>query len=412
MKKELIHTTKILITAFILSLGISTIYAWTAPTQAPPAGNTLAPINVGATGQTKSGNLGTTGNLGANDGYFTGDVGIGTKSPTVKLEVAGSDALINGLTVGKGGGSGAHNTAVGESALQSNTTGISNTAIGHESLLSNTKGGGNIAIGDYSMLNNTTGSSNTAIGDHSMLDNTTGIYNTAVGSKTLYYNTTGFANTALGFMAGNKLTTGQNNVFLGFRAGQLNTNGNSNVFLGDNAGFRAIGSNNVFLGSAAGLNTNGDSNVFIGFSAGHNETGSNKLYIDNSSTASPLVWGDFATNKLKINGALDVTGNITASKGGDVCNSSGDCLNTTQIRVSGSCPAGSSIRSIAVDGTVTCETDDVGTGGIPCNWSGWMVTGRPRFSNGSATNYSCMRMNCSGGVIVDARSDGSCTDDW
>ncbi|MBP6881585.1 MAG: hypothetical protein KBC35_03085 [Candidatus Pacebacteria bacterium] len=46
--------------------------------------------------------------------------------------------------------------------------------------------------------------------------------------------------------------------------------------------------------------------------------------------------------------------------------------NYLQRRVSSNCAAGSSIRSIAADGTVTCEADDVGAGGsIACNWSGW-----------------------------------------
>lgn len=45
--------------------------------------------------------------------YFTGagNVGIGTTSPTKKLEVSG-DALINGVTIGRGGGNIATNTAL------------------------------------------------------------------------------------------------------------------------------------------------------------------------------------------------------------------------------------------------------------------------------------------------------------
>jgi len=42
--------------------------------------------------------------------------------------------------------------------------------------------------------------------------------------------------------------------------------------------------------------------------AGFNETGSNKLYIDNSSTSSPLIYGDFLTNSVTINGSFTVTG--------------------------------------------------------------------------------------------------------
>ena len=40
------------------------------------------------------------------------NVGIGTSTPTAKLEVASADAKIHGLTVGRGGGSMSHNTAL------------------------------------------------------------------------------------------------------------------------------------------------------------------------------------------------------------------------------------------------------------------------------------------------------------
>ena len=46
--------------------------------------------------------------------------------------------------------------------------------------------------------------------------------------------------------------------------------------------------------------------MFIGYQAGYNETSSNKLYIDNSSTADPLIYGNFATNEAAIMGELGV----------------------------------------------------------------------------------------------------------
>ena len=66
------------------------------------------------------------------------------------------------------------------------------------------------------------------------------------------------------------------------------------------------GSYNVALGVGAGLSALGSGNVFIGNSAGANETGSDKLYIDSTDTATPLIKGDFAADRLDINGELHV----------------------------------------------------------------------------------------------------------
>ena len=41
-----------------------------------------------------------------------GRVGVGTNTPQAKFEVSGSDALINNVTVGKGGGNIGSNTVV------------------------------------------------------------------------------------------------------------------------------------------------------------------------------------------------------------------------------------------------------------------------------------------------------------
>jgi hypothetical protein len=51
--------------------------------------------------------------------------------------------------------------------------------------------------------------------------------------------------------------------------------------------------------------------VFIGFGSGKNETGSHKLYIDNNYNATPLIYGDFSSDKIGIN-----TKNLITSLGG------------------------------------------------------------------------------------------------
>jgi hypothetical protein len=53
--------------------------------------------------------------------------------------------------------------------------------------------------------------------------------------------------------------------------------------------------------------------VFLGYHSGKNETGSNKLYIENSDSATPLIYGEFDTNNVKINGDLQLTTKTPAS---------------------------------------------------------------------------------------------------
>jgi hypothetical protein len=79
-----------------------------------------------------------------------------------------------------------------------------------------------------------------------------------------------------------------------------------NVFVGANAGLSNYGTGNVAVGQSAGggVAMKGNYNVFLGYQAGANETGSNKLYIANTSTATPLIGGDFTAGTVTINGAL------------------------------------------------------------------------------------------------------------
>jgi len=61
---------KIIVLALILSVGISIVFAWTDPTEPPFGGNVPAPVNVGATEQTK------TGRLNVSDFFWADFVGV------------------------------------------------------------------------------------------------------------------------------------------------------------------------------------------------------------------------------------------------------------------------------------------------------------------------------------------------
>ena len=64
----------------------------------------------------------TASTLGTGSIFDNGtNVGIGTATPTAKLDVVGGDAVINGVTVGRGSGNVLENTTNGYQALYANT---------------------------------------------------------------------------------------------------------------------------------------------------------------------------------------------------------------------------------------------------------------------------------------------------
>ncbi len=176
--------------------------------------------------------------------------------------------------------------------------------------------GTSLFLGEGAGINDDgTSNSNTAIGKNALYSNTTGYRNTSNGYQSLYSNTTGFENTANGEYALFSNTTGNINLANGSYALYNNTTGNGNVGIGNYSNMKNQGgSNNTIIGHSAGNATvlhNKSGSVFLGFSAGYNETTNNKLYIENSNSSSPLIWGDFANDEVKINGDFHVTGNIT-----------------------------------------------------------------------------------------------------
>ena len=177
----------------------------------------------------------------------TGNVGIGTTNPTKMLTVAG-DALINGLTVGRGTSTYVTNTAFGTSALNANTS-DNNTAFGYFALKSNIGGDANTAVGENALQANTTGYRNTAVGAIALKMNTGGHWNTAVGSFALRDNATGQCNTAVGAQAGYQTnTTGSNNTYLGYNANANANNLSNSTAIGASATITA--SNQIVLGTA------------------------------------------------------------------------------------------------------------------------------------------------------------------
>jgi hypothetical protein len=188
---------------------------------------------------------------------------------------------------------GVNNTASGYQALQSNTTGYNNTASGYVALFSNTTGYNNTASGVNALYSNTTGYNNTASGYQALFSNTTGFSNTASGYVPLYYNTTGYYNTAIGYAPLYSNTTGSQNTASGLQALYSNTTGVNNTA----SGFQALYSNTTGAGNTAngynagyGLgtysNTTGANNTFIGNeSVGASATANNVVTLGNGSIA-------------------------------------------------------------------------------------------------------------------------------
>ena len=230
-----------------------------------------------------------------------GTSGITTNSGTV---VSTTDATLNGLTVGKGGGAVSGNVVAGDSALASNSTGQYNTAVGALALTTNTASG-NTGLGYQALRANSTGASNTAVGGFDgtavppLRYNTTGSFNSALGVGALGNNTTASNNTAVGYQAGTASTTA-NNAYFGYIAGYTNVSGVGNAYFGSQAGANATGGSNTFVGFASGSSiTTGTKNTIIG---GYNGN-QGSLDIRTSSNYVVLSDGDGALTYVNANGS-------------------------------------------------------------------------------------------------------------
>tara|TARA_Y100000361_G_C11102596_1_gene312808 strand:- start:172 stop:1047 length:876 start_codon:yes stop_codon:yes gene_type:complete len=158
------------------------------------------------------------------------------------------------------------------------------------------------------------GNHNTFIGYKAGKGDNSGIHtahnNVAVGREALTAATSAEKNTVLGTRAAASITTQNASVIVGFEAGLNQQSGSGgNVVLGHQALYSGTQNyQNTAIGINAGKKATGASsnNVYIGSHAGPSSTGaeSNKLYIHNAESDSPLIYGEFDNQLLKVNGGI------------------------------------------------------------------------------------------------------------
>jgi len=247
-------------------------------------------------------------------------------------------------------GNGTKNTLIGAYAGNGMTTGQFNTLVGNSSGI-NLNGSGNTFLGIFtgdSFLN--TGINNTFLGMFTGSSNQTGSYNTFVGVRAGQMNITGERNVFIGGNSSYAQTSGSQSVIIGDGSSSNVTNGNfgsviigyaagqngqtlaRNVIIGKQAGLAFSSTNfiegNVILGNQAGFSLNGSNNIFIGNQAGYSESGSNKLYIEGSNSNSPLIYGEFDNDLVKVNGTLHIseTAKLTPLSSPPTCTSAEEGL--------------------------------------------------------------------------------------
>lgn len=252
----------------------------------------------------------------------TGALGVLGGISVVGKSYFGADAIINGVSVGRGGGSVIRNVAVGTTCLPNNTTGSRITAVGYLALQ------GNIS-----------GSNLTAIGASSMPISQTGDYNTAIGGNTLGLLTTASNVTALGYMAG------------------ASTNASGGLFLGAYSGKYSTASDHFFVNNQDRLNEAGDQTKSLLYGTFAADPAQQTLRVNGSLTSLGAFRSEStteATDASGTTGALGMLGGLSVAKKayfGDKINVKGaiiDIITPTDV------PSIEEFRNIVIGGLGSC----------------------------------------------------------
>lgn len=125
----------------------------------------------------------------------------------------------------------------------------------------------------------------------------------------------------------------------------MNQAGHYNVAVGYEAG----------RGTAVGNKTGG---VFIGYQAGKNENGNNKLYIENSSSSTPLIGGDFSADEVYLNGNVGINTNTPAAE----LEVNGQVIVDGQIQITGGNPGANKVLMSDASGLASWSAQGGGGG--------------------------------------------------
>jgi hypothetical protein len=300
-----------------LALGYSVASNLTTGSNNIIIGSDISALSATGSNTLNIGNLVFANDLdGVDSTLSTGNVGIGVKNPSAKLEVAGQVKITGGSPGSK-------------KILQSDANGLaswveltmvhdklydadSNTLIQVEKNSNEDKirfdlAGTEYFVFDQGRIAIKNSGSSVFIGDSTgNSDDLTTNLNTFIGSAAGYSNTSGSQNTAVGYKSMHLNVTGQNNTSLGAFS-LKNNSGNKNIALGYNAATNiTTGSNNIVIGSdieAASATSNNTLNI------------GNLLFANNlDGTESSISSGNVGigiknpTARLEVAGQVKITG--------------------------------------------------------------------------------------------------------
>ena len=331
---------------------------------------------------------------------------------TTTLNTGTEDAVINGVDIGTGPGTGVENTRVGDGALSSLTTGSYNIALGTRSGESTTTQNQSSYVGAYAGRN-AGGNDNTAVGYRALYSGVSASnngWNTAIGASSLSSITTGGNNTAVGRIAGYSLTTGSDNTMVGYNAQPSSATAIHQITLGDNNGksFRIPGSS---------FYINGGSESTTGTRVGVNIASpqaqlhvSGDAQVDGTITVSGTVDGrDVATDGSKLDGIeanADVTDTANVEAAGALMDS--EVTNLAQVKAFDSADYATAAQGALADTAVQPSDDRFNIRILAAEEtvpSGYMYTGGVLTDSQSVT-YRVISKNLPSSIINSGTEGG------